>query len=455
MEATTYHDPRVQELLAKHFVAAKVDVDARPDIEERYGAWGWPATILFSADGEELGKYKGYVAPDAFVQALRAALDGKVLGVRETPRAKAAPLGEEAHALAYDFVRAELDEYYDDEQGGWGRRQKAAVAMNDVWTLGRARAGDDARRRQAVFTLDREQRLLDPVWGGMYQYSAAGDWEHPHFEKLTTFQAGALESFALGYAVTKEPRYLASARGVRRYVDAFLTSPEGGFYASQDADLNAQEPGKAYLAGGRYYALGDRERRALGSPRVDTHEYGRENGLAVAAYVTFYEATGDRSALDAAARAALRVEATHATPRGGISHDVARPGDASPLYLADNAAYLWAAVRLHEATRDAAWLGRAARVADFLVRDLEDKEGGGFFGQTEDTSAVGVLRQRRKPPEENVTALRALSRLVRSRPDDGHARALRMGVRPQVEADVVKARGRRLGDLLLLLEEVR
>src|SRR5580700_2129433 len=44
MEATTYHDPAVREILGKSFIAVKVDVDSRPDIEERYGAWGWPAT---------------------------------------------------------------------------------------------------------------------------------------------------------------------------------------------------------------------------------------------------------------------------------------------------------------------------------------------------------------------------------------------------------------------------
>ena len=37
MEATTYHDPEVRKILDKHFIAVKVDVDSRPDVEERYG----------------------------------------------------------------------------------------------------------------------------------------------------------------------------------------------------------------------------------------------------------------------------------------------------------------------------------------------------------------------------------------------------------------------------------
>jgi uncharacterized protein YyaL (SSP411 family) len=32
-------------------------------------------------------------------------------------------------------------------------------------------------------------KLVDPVWGGVYQYSTDGDWDHPHFEKIMPFQA--------------------------------------------------------------------------------------------------------------------------------------------------------------------------------------------------------------------------------------------------------------------------
>src|SRR5579864_8196691 len=61
MEASTYHDPDVRELLASRFVAVKVDIDEDPDFEERYHEWGWPATVLLSPDGSEIGKYKGYI----------------------------------------------------------------------------------------------------------------------------------------------------------------------------------------------------------------------------------------------------------------------------------------------------------------------------------------------------------------------------------------------------------
>ncbi len=70
MEATTYHDPAVRRLLDEHFIAVKVDVDSRPDIEERYGDYGWPATAIFAPDATEIGKYRGYIAPEKFVEIL-------------------------------------------------------------------------------------------------------------------------------------------------------------------------------------------------------------------------------------------------------------------------------------------------------------------------------------------------------------------------------------------------
>src|SRR6478609_5624838 len=39
MDDTTYRDPRVMDELEKRFVAVKVDIDARPDLAERYGDW--------------------------------------------------------------------------------------------------------------------------------------------------------------------------------------------------------------------------------------------------------------------------------------------------------------------------------------------------------------------------------------------------------------------------------
>jgi uncharacterized protein len=463
MEATTYHDPKVRQLLDSHFITAKVDVDARPDIEERYGEYGWPATVLFSPDGVELGKYRGYIAPEAFADILR--------GVTEAPEgatsaegpdvavgtSKAGPLSEDELAWIERMTELELADFYDADHGGWGKWQKAAVAADNAWALSRARGGDKTAREQVLFTLEEQRALIDPVWGGIYQYSAASDWTHPHFEKLMTYQAGALENYADAYALTSDAKWLGVARAMRAYIDGFLTSPEGGFYATEDADLNAHDHGKPFVAGHEYYAMDDVHRRALGIPRVDTHEYGKENGLAIAAYVSLFEATGDASALASAERAAKRILATHATARGGISHDGAEKPSAI-LHLADNAAFGLGLMRLYAATKREEYFAAASKIADFILRELADDraERGGFFASSADPDAVGIFAVRRKPFEDNVAAIRLFARLARTRGDGAKYRgAIANALRCIATPDAIKGRGRVLGDFLLALEETR
>lgn len=459
MEATTYHDPAVRKILDAHFITAKVDVDARPDIEERYGDWGWPATILFSPDGAELGKYRGYIAPDKFSAILSEIVASKAkdkptpTSAEVPPEAPRAALSEEHLAWVQHAVDVELDDYWDEKRGGWGRMQKAPLGWNNAWMLRRAEQGDDEARRKAIFTLDQQSRLIDPVWGGIYQYSAASDWDHAHFEKLMTFQAPALDNYATAYRLTKEPRHLERAKRMHAYLERFMKGPEGGFYTSQDADLNAHERDKPFLNGHQYYALDERGRLARGVPRVDKGEYGRENGLAIAAYATFYEVTGDAAVLAAAERAAERVWSTHLTPEGGITHGPRTEGARAMLHLSDNAAFAYGLARLYEVTKRDLHLERAKKIADFVIGGLADPRGGGLFAHTADPDAVGVFAARRVPFEDNVMAVRALSRVARATRDARYGKAIDRVLRAISTPEEIKGRGRMLGDYLLALDE--
>ena len=72
MEQKTYSDPRVAALIAKHYIPVKVDQDARPDLGKRYEDYGWPATIVFDAEGREVVKLRGYIPPERMVSILEA-----------------------------------------------------------------------------------------------------------------------------------------------------------------------------------------------------------------------------------------------------------------------------------------------------------------------------------------------------------------------------------------------
>ena len=93
--------------------------------------------------------------------------------------------------------------------------------------MSRAVAGDQAAEERAAKTLTAGLKLIDPVWGGVYQYSIEGDWDHPHFEKLMQFQAEQMRIYALAYLTFRDPAYLKAANDIHRYVDQFLHSTDG------------------------------------------------------------------------------------------------------------------------------------------------------------------------------------------------------------------------------------
>ncbi len=457
MEAVTYHDASVREVLDAHFIAAKVDIDARPDIEERYAEYGWPATVIFSPEGQELGKFRGFIAPDRFAEILKEVVASGENSSNKTdeedPPISDAPLSEEELAWIERSTIINLEDFWDAEQGSWGHTQKVPLFMTNAWALSLA-TKDATWKKRILFTLDQELAITDPIWGGIYQYSTDSDWKHPHFEKLLYYNAGTLENFSDAYALTKDKKWLDAATAIKKYVDRFLSSPEGGFYVTQDADLNAHETGKKFATGHEYYALDEAHRLALGVPRVDTHEYPQVNGLAIAAYCKYFSATHEPSALDRAKQAADRILATHAIKGGGVVH-----GEQTEhvIHLSDNAAFAWGLLALAEQTKESARVDQAVKIVDAIVDAMEDARAGGFFSRSKDPDAVGVFASRRKPFEDNVTMLRVLAKLAKNPlvadRSAKYKRLIDRTLRAIATPDRIHERGRMVGDFLLALEE--
>jgi hypothetical protein len=448
MDETTYADPEVGREIAAHFVAIRVDIDQHPDIAERYGDYGWPATIVFSPRAEELGKYRGYLTKADLLEILRAMSSVKP----EAQRAKDpfdVPPPLSALPWIAGRVVVDMDGYYDEQQAGWGQMQKPPLGLNVVFELRRYAHGDAAAGQRAVATLAKHHLLVDPVWGGIYQYSTGRLWNEPHYEKLMTYQAWNLEAFARGYAMTKRPELLADARKIAGYLSTFLSNADGAFLVSQDADVNAHDEKKAFVDGDVYYRLDDAHRRALGIPRIDDAVYGHENGLAIAAFVALHEATGDADALARARRAADFILRAKTAPDGAI---VRKEG--GPRYLADQASMGFALARLAEVTKDARYEGAAKKVADAMVKDLADPESGALFDRSIDPAAAGVFARRARPFIHEILAVRFLTALGRVTGDAAwtdRAKKLLVATCTPKELD---ERGRMVGDVLLALDDL-
>ena len=278
MDEETYQDPAVRALVAAHYLAVSVDSDSDPGLTSRYGDWGWPATIVLAPDGKEIVKRRGFIPAAQMASMLSAIVDdpspGPSVGRDRAQRGGGATLLSAAQRQA--FLRS-YGALYDNGHGGWGTIHKYVDAASIELAFAQLDRGDALAEHRVRQTLDANRNLIDPVWGGVYQYSDAVDWHSPHFEKLMSFQADDLRIYSEAYARWHDPRYLEAATAVRRYIGEFLTAPDGGFYVSQDADLSIKIPGS------EYYRLDDGDRRRLGIPRIDKHVYSRENGWAIRA----------------------------------------------------------------------------------------------------------------------------------------------------------------------------
>jgi uncharacterized protein YyaL (SSP411 family) len=392
MEETTYRDADVVRLVRDRFIAVRVDQDARPDLSNRYEDYGWPATIVFDASGQELVKFSGYIPPRRMASLLQGIVEDPTPGPSAVAEALLPPAGAAMSPALHDELEKLLVARYDNEHRGWGFVKKYLDWDSVEHCLRRAREGDADAERMARETLAVQLRLLDPVWGGVYQYSHGGGWDNPHFEKIMLMQAENLRIYALAYGQWRDPEHLRAAREIVRYLRGFLQSPDGAFYVSQDADLVQGEHA------GEYFTLGDPERRAKGIPRVDPHTYTRETAWAANAFAVFHRATGDASALEDALRAARWILAKRSLPGGGFRHDAE---DTAGPYMGDAVAAGRAFLSLFEVTGDRAWLGRAEETAAFIARTFR-REGIPGFVTAAPSKGLAPLPQR----DENVLMAR-------------------------------------------------
>ncbi len=404
MEKTTYADPEVEDLLASKYLPVRVDQDANPDLSSRYGDWGWPATIVFGPDGTEIAKVRGYIEPERMQALLKAVIDDPSPGPSVGEPFEVKP---SASAFLTREQRAQLvknyDESYEARIGGWGDSQKYIDADSMDYAMSRAEAGDAVAITRARQTLDAAIALIDPVWGGVFQYSEAGSWAHPHFEKIMSFQAQYLRQYSQAYALWKDPKYLAAARGIERYLTSFLASPDGAFYVSQDADLDRDTDGHTY------YALGDTDRRKLGMPGIDKNIYARENGWAISGLIAFYDVTNDPKVLAVAEKAAKWVSDNRAVPDGGFRHgDKDRGGP----FLGDTMAMGQAFLDLYAATGNRDWLMAAAKSGDFVGATFKDVAGGFLTSKTSEAKA-GVFAKPAKPIDDQIQVARFMNLLHR------------------------------------------
>lgn len=408
MEGTTYRDPAVQQKIAEKFIAVRVDQDSDPELSYRYENWGWPATIMLDKDGNEIFKRRGYIPPELFLKLLAAVIDDPSAlpsinsGGAVDPNAVA--LSAERRGRTEEL----LLKNYDKQNGGFGDTHRFIHGDTLEWALERSRAlqrNDDIDQWREIVrtTLAGARRLIDPVWGGMFQYSDKLDWSGPHYEKLLNIQRDAMRSYVLAWQIGGDPADLVAARDVARWLVDFMQSDSGAFYTSQDADAGKELPGPAF------YARSDAERRGGPQPPIDRNSYARENGWTIASLAALFDVTGDATLLSAARHAFDWTLGHRRAPNGGFGH--ARPAD-DDTHLGDTLAMAEASLALYRSTAERRYLALATELGEVIERDHRDRDG--YMVRRPDPNARGVLAKPVRQIDENVATTRLLNVLARN-----------------------------------------
>jgi len=399
MDEKTYSSQPVIDLIAKGYIPVRIDQDARPDLGNRYRDYGWPATIILDGKGRELEKLAGFVEPEEMRKIL------KDLSANPQPRSEVRKIEYSTQSSLAPDIRAELTKRFessaDRRLGGLTTTHKYLEQDTIEYAIKRAET-DPALAAFVKTSLRNNEKLLDPVWGGMYQYSTHGDWDHPHFEKIAAKQADSLLLYSKAYGLWHDSHDLDVIEKVNSYLKNFLQDPvTGAFYTSQDADVVKGEHSADY------FALPDAGRRARGIPAIDKNVYSSENGRIISALTEVYAATGEKNYLDEAEKAASWIVSNRSVPGGGFKHgenDVKGPYLCDSLFMGD------ALLKLYAVSGRRELLVRSMDAAKFILKNFSPAAGEAGFVTSK---ADGGVLQPRPLVSENIAAVRYLSLLSR------------------------------------------
>jgi uncharacterized protein YyaL (SSP411 family) len=475
MEHESFMDSSVATLMNENFIPIKIDREERPDIDQIYmnavqlisGNGGWPLNAFALPDGRPY--YAGtYYPTDQWKEVLQQMSDvyhNQYQKVEQQAELLTQSIRtEDVITVAGDSVGAYNKERYkaifinwqsmiDYKKGGYSRSPKFPLPVGWEFLLQyHYLTGDDQALQAVTTTLDAMAKggIYDQVGGGFARYSTDAEWFAPHFEKMLYDNGQLVSLYAHAYKVTKNEAYAAVVRETLAFVEREMTSHEGGFYASLNADSEGEE-GKFYvwtkeeientldpetskliiayynitssgnwedddnilyrdkakndfaqksdlsivewnriLSQAKAQLLSKRSERIR--PSTDDKILTSWNALMIVGYIDAYLALGDKAYLQTAIANAKFLEQNMIMPDGSLWRNY-KEGDANiSAFLDDYALLADAYIQLYQATFDMHWLDLSKKLTDYAIDHFRNDDSGMFF-YTSDLSENLIARK--------------------------------------------------------------
>lgn len=459
MEHESFEDNDVAQAMNNLYISIKVDREERPDVDNLYmnscqvisGRGGWPLNIIALPDqrpvfaGTYFSKRDWIYLLDYFAdihrlhpEELEKMAHENEQGLKSILRLPS--VGTELlwkNELPEEIVvKWKMD--LDFINGGTYGAPKFPMPSNLSALLFHGhRSKNHHIQKYVQLTLEKMAMggIFDQLGGGFSRYSVDGNWNVPHFEKMLYDNAQLLSLYANSYRLVKKDPTLKVINETIAFIDRELTSPEGLFYSSIDADSEGHE-GKYYvwtsneiieLLSGEaalfldYFScttkgnwensenvlriashindfsgrngLTQKQLESMISTWKETLMKTRENrippdidkkiltcwnGLLISGLVDSYRAVGDPGILQRAVRAGLFYREQGISGDGMIWRNLSSSKNKIPGFLDDYAFLIKAFLDLYQVTLELDWLRFAEKLTD-QVQENFNAEDGIFF----------------------------------------------------------------------------
>ena len=284
MEHESFEDSLVAQVMNKNFINIKVDREERPDVDQVYmnavqlmtGSGGWPMNVITLPDGRPVwgGTYfKKEQWLDALDQIsklytknpekLIEYADKLEHGIKSMDVVK---VNTDEPVFKTEFIAEAVSEWskqFDHTFGGLSRSPKFMMPNNYHFLLRYAYQTNDEKLQDYVnLTLKKMAYggVFDQIGGGFSRYSVDSKWHVPHFEKMLYDNGQLVSLYADAYLISKNELYKNVVEETLAYIKQNMTTENGAFYSSLDADSHSS---KGELEEGAYYVWNQEELKTL------------------------------------------------------------------------------------------------------------------------------------------------------------------------------------------------